>query len=187
VFRAAPIENAVEIVLPCATSSIREAAFAGSARCKYTRPVKTDPATQLPCACSTARKASRSISRIYDAALANAGVTSAQFPILRTISHEAWTPLNQLASRLFMERTSLYRTLRPMVTAGWVIKRGNCLGAGHAKQILLTPAGAGVRDKAGVHWSEVQTRLVGTFGANRWALLQKDLIELAELARELGE
>jgi DNA-binding MarR family transcriptional regulator len=149
--------------------------------------VKANPATQLPCACSTVRKASRSISRIYDAALANAGVTSAQFPISRTISQDTWTPLNQIATRLFMERTSLYRTLKPMVASGWVTQRGGCVGEGHAKQILLTPAGMRVRDGAGVHWSKVQTGLVETFGANRWALLQKNIIELAALARELGE
>lgn len=113
-------------------------------------------------------------------------MTSAQFPILRNISQDAWTPLNQIATRLFMERTSLYRTLKPMVASGWVIEKGGCVGEGHAKQILLTPAGSQIRDAASVRWSEVQTRFVESFGTDRWASLHKDIVELAALGRQLG-
>lgn len=124
---------------------------------------------------------------MYDAALSGVGVTSAQFPILRSISPDSWTPLNLLAARLVMERTSLYRTLKPMVASGWVNERGGRIGEGHAKQIQLTPAGMQVRNDAGVHWSHVQTRMVDALGADRWASLHEHINELATLGQALGK
>jgi len=61
-------------------------AFARLWRSKYTFAVKKPSTKELPCACSTLRKASCSVNRLYDAALAEAGASSAQQPILRAAS-----------------------------------------------------------------------------------------------------
>jgi DNA-binding MarR family transcriptional regulator len=142
-------------------------------------------ATELPCACATLRKASRSISRVYDAALAKGGLTSAQLPILRAISRQPWLPLSQLAAVMVMERTSLYRTLVPMIDSGWIAVKGSRVGEGRAKRVSLTCKGQTVTAAANVHWEVVQTRIVKTFGTKRWESLQQDIAELAALGLTL--
>lgn len=131
------------------------------------------------------RKASRSVSRLYDAALADAGVSAAQPPVLRTISRHEWLTLSQLAKILFMERTSLYRTLTPMIQSGWVAIKGGRIGEGHAKQVSLTRKGRALTLAANAHWEGVQTRMVESFGTERWESLHKDIAELAALGVEL--
>lgn len=148
--------------------------------------VNTPSAIELPCACATLRKASRSVSRLYDAALADAGVSSAQLPILRAASRQAWLPLNALAEQLFMERTSLYRTLAPMVQAGWIKVESGRAGPSRSKLVALTRKGRTVTTAANVHWDVVQTRIVESFGTQRWQSLQKDIVELATLGVYLG-
>jgi len=162
------------------------ARFAAPLRCKYTLVMQELSATELPCACSTLRKASRSVSRLYDAALAEAGVSSAQLPILRAASIQAWLPLNALAAQLFMERTSLYRTLAPMVDAGWIKVESGRAAPRRAKSVSLTRKGRAVTQAANVHWDGVQTRIVESFGTRGWESLHKDILKLAALGAHLG-
>src|SRR5256885_772968 len=68
-----------------------------------------------PCAAGTLRRASRSLTRLYDLHLAAVGLTTTQLSILRTIQrHGGPMPLAQLAVDLVFERTSLYRALSPL-------------------------------------------------------------------------
>src|ERR1044072_3398166 len=71
------------------------------------------------CACTTLRKPAPAVARVYDDALAEAGMTTAQFAILRHIAREQPVPLSRLADSLVMDRTSLYRALAPSAGKGW--------------------------------------------------------------------
>ena len=81
------------------------------------------------CACTALRKASRAVTRLYDEALDNSGMTIVQFSILRNLEREGPRPLMQLADLMVMERTTLYRALVPLEHAGWITIRN---GAGRA-------------------------------------------------------
>jgi len=129
----------------------------------------TDDATGLPCACTTLRKASRAVSRVYDAALAPLGLTSVQFSILRNVQRAGEVPLSRLAERLVMDRTSLYRTLAPMQRAGWV---DVAAAGGRAKQVSLTAAGRKLAGAAASRWEAAQRTVVEAFGVERWTELQ---------------
>ena len=67
------------------------------------------------CACTALRKASRAVGRLYDEMLADSGLTTAQFAILRHLARAESLPLSRLADHLVMDRTSLYRGLTPML------------------------------------------------------------------------
>ena len=140
-------------------------------------------AATLPCACTALRKASRAISRAYDAALAPTGLTSAQYAILRRVQRAGPLPLSRLAEWLVMDRTSLYRALAPMERAGWLTLAS---GAGRAKVATLTAAGDDLIERAVPHWEGAQRRVVDTFGADRWAELQASIAALTDAGVAAG-
>lgn len=128
-------------------------------------PVPTD----LPCACTTLRKASRAVGRLYDATLAASGINANQLAILRALARTGPTPLSRLAEAMVMDRTSLYRALVPMTRAGWVsIVAGP---SGRAKHGSLTDEGRRLMDAAAGQWEAAQLAFVGAFGNKEWAAL----------------
>src|SRR5439155_21660866 len=89
------------------------------------------------CAAGTLRQASRSMTRLYDAHLERARLTTAQFSILRTLQRRGGQmPLARLAADLIFERTSLYRALAPLRRGGLISVRGG--RDGRTKDVQLT-------------------------------------------------
>lgn len=136
----------------------------------------SDPA----CACTTLRKATRAVTRLYDDALAPTGMTITQFAILRNVARRGEIALSRLAEALVMERTSLYRALAPLEQLQWL--RISDAGA-RAKTVTLTESGHEAMARARVPWDAMQTRLIGTFGAEQWAVLESSLGRLSVLAQ----
>jgi DNA-binding MarR family transcriptional regulator len=126
------------------------------------------------------------LSRVYDEALAPSGLTVAQFAVLREIGRGAkgGEPLSRLAESLVMDRTSLYRALTPMVKSGWLlIKDGP---KGRTKVVQLSQAGTRATADAAKSWDAAQGKVIGAFGVDRWAALQKAVTELTALGVKLG-
>ena len=141
----------------------------------------------VPCACTTLRKASRALSRVYDAALEPAGLTVAQLGVLRAIGRGAkdGEPLSRVAEALVMDRTSLYRALSAMVRMGWLhIKDGP---KGRTKVVQLSKAGVRAAANAAGYWESAQSRVIGEFGFDRWTALQRTMAELTVLGVKLHE
>lgn len=145
------------------------------------------PIRSLPCVCTTVRKASRALSRLFDESLAPADMTAAQLAILRGIhrGEPSGRPLSRLAESLVMDRTSLYRSLAPMIRKGWIVLKPGA--AGRTRLAVLTRAGVAATDGAAAHWEAVQTRVLAAIGADRWTTLQRDILALAELGANLSE
>jgi DNA-binding MarR family transcriptional regulator len=136
------------------------------------------------CACTMLRKASRAVAKVYDDALADRGMTTAQFSILRQVSRAGLLPLSRLAEQLVMDRTSLYRALTPIETKGWLTISA---GPGKAKLATLTEAGHTAMEAAAADWEDVQRRIVGAIGPDRWAGLEAGLRAMTELAQHAGD
>jgi DNA-binding MarR family transcriptional regulator len=139
-----------------------------------------DDATTRRCACTALRKASRAVSRLYDDALAETGLTTNQFSILRTLAREGDLPLSRLAESMVMDRTSLYRTLGPIERQGWI--EIVAAGSGKVRIARLTPAGRATMAQATPLWEAVQHRVAGSFGVEGWAALEAALHGLTTLA-----
>src|SRR5437763_9387617 len=73
-----------------------------------------------PCACTSIKKLSRLLGRVYDAGLAASPINVTQLAILRCIDRNRNQPLAQVAEEFEMDRSSLYRALAPMVRVAWV-------------------------------------------------------------------
>jgi DNA-binding MarR family transcriptional regulator len=134
-----------------------------------------------PCACTALRKAARAVGRVYDDALAGAGMTTAQFAVLRNVARGEPLPLSRLAEQLVMDRTSLYRAIAPIEAKGWV---RIVAGPGKAKLASLTPAGRAAMTDAEADWEAVQTRIVSAMGEQRWAELEAALATLTGLVQQ---
>jgi DNA-binding MarR family transcriptional regulator len=121
-----------------------------------------DPSTpSVGCTCFSLRKLTRTVSRLYDLHLAAAGMKTTQYSLLRSIAREA-LPVAELAARLATERTTLTRTLKPLIDAGWVVLKP---GADSRQRIVtITDNGRDAIKKAGQAWRRAQTELEQTLG-----------------------
>ena len=106
-----------------------------------------------------------------------------QFSILRRIARQEPLPLMQLADLLVMDRTTLYRALRPICRRGWVAIVD---GQGRSKAAKLTTRGRRAVTSATSAWEAVQAKLLGKVGAGEWKSIEASLARLIEVTRELA-
>ena len=151
----------------------------GPATMMHMHHVPSTP-SELPCACTTLRKAARAVGRLYDSALAGTGLTANQLAILRSLARTGPQPLSRLAEAMVMDRTSLYRALSPLERADQVSIEA--AGTGRARVARLTPEGRRVMEAAAASWESVQGRLVGDFGPSAWSAMAESLRDIIALA-----
>ena len=79
-----------------------------------------DAAAQMVavCACFNMRRASRAVTRHFDAAMASTGLRSTQFVLLVGIRAQGQSTLQTLARDLGVERSALARRLVPLEKRG---------------------------------------------------------------------
>jgi DNA-binding MarR family transcriptional regulator len=141
-------------------------------------PIYADAA----CACTALRKASRAITRMYDEAMCDTGMSIVQFSILRNLARHGQLPLMQLADLLVMERTTLYRALTPLERERWVLVAG---GKGRAKTAVLTHRGQQALSAATGAWETAQRKLLSAVGIKDWSALEGSLARLVSAAHGL--
>ena len=126
----------------------------------------------LGCTCFQIRKLARTVTRLYDRHLAQAGLTTVQFSLLQNIGR-APLPLSELAARMSTERTTLTRNLRQLVEAGWV----EMLPGSDSRQKIpqLTAAGRAQAKAARAAWRAAQDELERTLGMDTVGLLHAQL------------
>lgn len=133
----------------------------------YTSFISVSPTVPTPCACTSIKKLSRVLGRVYDAALVGSPMNVTQLAVLRCIARRKGEPLLHVAEELAMDRSSLYRALNPMVRDNWVeITSGM---DARSRTAVITRKGHVLLKKAGEKWEKVQTRVVEGFGRGEWA------------------
>jgi DNA-binding MarR family transcriptional regulator len=141
-----------------------------------------ESATAL-CVAGTLRRATRSITRVYDRHLAAAGLTTTQLSLLRAIDgYEEPVALSELAEEQVFERSSLYRALEPLERDGLVAIHP---GKGRAKCAALTAKGRRRIEQAMPLWRAAQEEFVSRFGRSAWRTLSARLIDIVGIARAL--
>jgi DNA-binding MarR family transcriptional regulator len=149
----------------------------------YMHHATPDPVT-LPCACTTLRKAARAVTRLYDGALAGAGMNASQLAILRSLNRTGPQPLSRLAETLVMDRTSLYRALRPMIESEWLAI--DAAASGRTRIATLTDEGRAAMNAAAEGWETAQNGFVEAFGPEAWGELAGVLQSVVSKASEVG-
>lgn len=134
-----------------------------------------------PCACTTVRRLSRVLARVFDVVLEPNGLNVTQLAVLRAIQRHPNEPLTRAAEDLCMDRTSLYRAVTRMQRDGWLkIAAGANARSRTAK---FTTKGRRILRAADRPWGRVQTTIIECFGRDKWAALVSELERLSAIAR----
>jgi len=122
------------------------------------------------CVAMRARRLSRILTRAYDEALRELGLTVPQFTLLKaTTAQEPVSPA-EIGRKLDLEKSTLSRTLGKMIDRGWLDEyRGDDGG----KVIVTTTFGRKTLQDALPVWSEVQGRARQQFGSNELEVLDR--------------
>ena len=119
--------------------------------------------TWMPaCTCFLLRKLTRRVTQAYDRAVAPAGLTITQYSLLAYLDREGGASVAALAARIGMERTTLLRTLRPVLAAGWA--RYGEHAPGRSAALELTAKGRARMKAARPLWRKAQSELAAALG-----------------------
>jgi DNA-binding MarR family transcriptional regulator len=144
------------------------------------RDLIADAARQ--CACFQFRKASRTVTQMFDATLQPTGLRSTQLVILIMLAGESTISVARLAKNLVMDRSTVARNLKPLERQGFVVTEA---GADRRTRLTrLTDAGREKLIEAVPYWQNAQSRVVTQLGDSRWQALLGHLNATVELLRD---
>ncbi|MEX0958871.1 MAG: MarR family winged helix-turn-helix transcriptional regulator [Burkholderiales bacterium] len=120
------------------------------------RPRASRDATPLPCTGARLRRLTRRVTAFYEQHMRACGLRLSQYSVLMNLSTEP-QPLTRLADLLEMDRTTLTRSVRPLIAQGWV---EDTAGDDARQRLLaLTVSGRRFRAEAQKHWRRAQLAL----------------------------
>jgi DNA-binding MarR family transcriptional regulator len=127
------------------------------------------------CACIRVRRASRSLTDLYDEALWPVGLKITQFSLLRTVARMEPVNISSLADAMALDRSTLGRNLGVLKRRGLVgVSDGTDL---RERTVTLTARATRLLKRAVPLWEEAQERVsavLGKSGASTlFALLAK--------------
>ena len=139
----------------------------------------------LPCTGARLRRLNRRTTVFYEQYLRPLGLRLTQYSVLVHLG-SAPQALLELADRLEMDRTTLTRSLRPMIERGWVVaSRGS---DARLRLLSLTPDGLALRERARGQWVRAQRSLEAVLGRAFTCELNQRLEEaLARIKPSLPE
>ena len=134
----------------------------------------------LPCTCLRLRRIARQITTMYDAALADNGVSIVTYAVLSALAREEPLTLSHLAERVGTDRTTMSRTVERMRCANLVtIAPGDDR---RERRLSLTAHGRTTVSAAQRSWRAITSALEDRYGAARLAALHDLLADLEHVA-----
>lgn len=113
------------------------------------------------CIALRARRFSRLVSRHYDHALREAGLTAAQFSLMGAIALKQPVSPASLSRMLDLEKSSLSRNLRLLIASRFVISEGPREGG---QSLSVTAKGRAVLQQAMPAWRRAQAKIISLTG-----------------------
>jgi DNA-binding MarR family transcriptional regulator len=137
------------------------------------------------CVCTALRMATRSVARLYDRALAPAGLRVTGYSILSRLAAEGPLSVSELAGRLAMERTTCTREVAPLVSSGLV----EATAGSDRRRRVLRVTGLGQQRLADGRpaWEQVQRMVADEFGDADLSDLLTRLNRLLDSSERLRE
>lgn len=134
------------------------------------------------CVSNSLHKTARAVSRVYAEEMRPSGLARSQFAILGNLEHAGRLALSDLADRLYMDRTTLTRNLKPLEQAGLVLRRPSSDDA-RVRLVEITADGRRKLRQARGYWRKAQARVLKLFGQQRWSELESNLRDLRRVVR----
>lgn len=131
------------------------------------------------CTCLRARRVTRRLTRIYDAALEPVHLTANQFGVLAylyaaTLGGQDHLPIGALAERVGKHPTTLNRDLKPLEVLGLVASVENP-GDRRVRAVRITGKGRTHLRKAVTFWRQAQSRVRQQLGSSAMVALNEML------------
>ena len=117
---------------------------------------------------------------IYDRALKPVGVLASQLQILGTLYWFGTMNLTELAERLFMDRTTFSRNIRPLERRGLVALRHG--SDRRSREVTLTPPGEELFVASSPYWQLAQEVMGALLGDRGFSKLAGGLVKLRAAA-----
>ena len=130
------------------------------------------------CYCINLRRAANAVSQLYDESLKPTGLSVNQFSLLRNIRRLGSCSVSDLAVYVGQERTTLVRTLKPLLVQGLIEDKAE--QGRRNRELQITEQGNAVLDKGAALWKNAQTQIEEKLGAEDLAQLERILSRLAE-------
>lgn len=139
------------------------------------------PADAANCVCFNLRKATRSITQIYDTALRPSGLRATQFTVLTVIHRLAPAGVTKIADVSVIDRTTLTRSLALLERDGLI--RLEPSDDVRERLYVLTKRGERALERAAPLWDAAQARIIDILGAARVRRLLGDLETVVHTGR----
>ena len=123
------------------------------------------------CTAAKVRRLSRRVSQIYDAALADHGLTIGQYGLLACLSRRRGTAIGAIAAQIAADASTVSRLVKPLAAAGLISIR-RCPEDRRSRLVWLTDAGHARRAAAQAGWQAAQGAMAERLGAGRLAALR---------------
>ena len=136
---------------------------------------------ETPCTCAMLRRTSRRVTQAYDRALRPSGLKLTQYSVLATVQRTGPITITDLAERLALDRTTLTRNLRPLVTSALVT-----IDSGHdarSRAVRTTARGKAAYQKARPLWHKAERLFRDTLGRAETSELRRLLDAAASVAK----
>src|SRR5215510_8210990 len=136
------------------------------------------------CACEGLRRAARAVSKVYAGALSGFGLTPTQLAILVATRLHGSLPLSRLAEGIGLDRTSLYRAVRPLERKGYL---RTLTGRTERERIAtVTTKGERLLQEALPIWESTQRRFVDAMGARTWLTVSSAMKQVLSVVQTLS-
>jgi len=146
-------------------------------------PIETFMGMLENCMCLRLRMATRLLTQFYDESLRSSGLRATQLSILVTLAVVGKAPVNLLAKRLVMDRTTLGQNLKPLQSRGFLeISKGEDR---RTRVIILTKLGLEAVDQALPMWERAQAVAIKKIGREHSTSMLKELAVAQSLWAEL--
>ena len=130
-----------------------------------------DPNRPRGCTCFRMRRTARQMTRIYDTHLLPVGLTLNQYSVLSNLVRSGPPSVNGMAEILGMDRTTLTRTLKPLIAAKFlVLEPGDDK---RSKRIALTDLGRTTWERAKPLWRAAQDEIEMKLGPQQVKMLHE--------------
>ena len=129
------------------------------------------------CLCLHLQRAARSAARLFDEVLRPVGLTNGQFSLLMSLNRPHPPRINDVASLLAMDRTTLTANLKPLQNRGLVTVEVDPADR-RGRRLLLTDAGRDTLKAAVPIWRRTHDEMDRLLTEITPDLLRKSLIEL---------
>jgi len=136
----------------------------------------------LPCTCANLRRATRTVTRLYNQELRSGGIEITQFTILMALDRAGEISQGKLGKLLALDSTTLTRMLALLRKRGWI--QGKEGEDRRFRLIRLTGAGRAKLQNSLPHWKRAQDRMQRSLGEDTMKQLTGVLAQVTATAAE---